>query len=173
MWTNYARYNSREYVHIRTCGRSFKSFKAMVEQERKTNIKTFRMDRGGEFTYTEFLKFCEASGIQQHLTAPYTPQQNEVVERGNRTILEITRSILKHTSIPNYLWGEAIRHATYLINRVATRTLKYQTPYEVFKGRKPSVKHLRVFGCIRYAKVDAPHLQKLDDRSRTLVHLGT
>ena len=76
-------------------------------------------------------------------------------------------------SIPNYLWGEAIRHATYLINRVATRTLNSQTPYEVFKGRKPSIKHLRIFGCIGYAKVDAPHLRKLDDRSRTLVHLGT
>ena len=44
----------------------------------------------------EFQKFCEASGIQRHLTAPYTPQQNEVVERRNRTLLEMTRSILKH-----------------------------------------------------------------------------
>lgn len=151
----------------------FKNFKIMAEQEAKTSIKTLRTDRGGEFTSNEFQRFCEASGIQRHLTAPYTPQQNGVVERRNRTLLEMTRSILKHMNIPNYLWGEAIRHATYLINRVATRTLKNQTPYEVFKGRKPSVKHLRVFGCIGYAKVDAPHLRKLDDRSRTLVHLGT
>lgn len=76
-------------------------------------------------------------------------------------------------NIPNYLWGESIRHATYLINRVATRSLNAQTPYEVFKGKKPSIKHLRVFGCIGYAKFKAPHLRKLVDRSRTLVHLGT
>lgn len=76
-------------------------------------------------------------------------------------------------NVPNYLWGEAVRHACYLINRVGTRTLSDQTPYEAFKGRKPSVKHLKFFVCLGYVKTEAPHLSKLDDRSRTLVHLGT
>lgn len=107
----------------------FKTFKAMVEQQVKKNIKTFRTDRGGEFTSKEFQKFCEESGIQRHLTNPYTPQQNGVVEKRNRTLLEMTRSILKHLSTPNYLWGEAIRHSTYIINRVSTRALQEQTPY--------------------------------------------
>ena len=66
-----------------------------------------------------------------------------------------------------------MRHACYLINRVATRSLSSQTPYEVFKGRKSSVKHLKVFGCIGYVKADTQHLRKLDDRSRSLLHLGT
>lgn len=150
----------------------FKRFKTMVEQETGTTIKTLRTDRGGEFTSQEFQLFCETSGIQRHLTAPYSPQQNRVVERRNMTLLGMTRSILKHMEIPNYLWGEAVRHATYLINRVATRVLIEQTPYEVFRNKKPSVAHLRVFGCIGYAKVTTPHLNKLEDRSRTLVHLG-
>ncbi|KAG7585622.1 Ribonuclease H-like superfamily [Arabidopsis thaliana x Arabidopsis arenosa] len=132
----------------------FKSFKACVEQETGTAIKTFRSDRGGEFVSVEFQAFCEASGIQRHLTAPYSPQQYGVVEKRNRTLMGMTRSILKHMSVPNYLWGEAVRHATYLINRVATRTLKHQTPYEVFKNKKPNVEHLRVFGCISYAKTE-------------------
>ena len=68
----------------------FKRFKAMVEQETRQTIKTFRTDRSGEFTSTEFNSFYEASGIQRHLTTPYTPQQNEVVERRNRTLLEMT-----------------------------------------------------------------------------------
>lgn len=144
----------------------------MVEQETGAVIKTLRTDRGGEFTSQEFQSFCEASGIQRHLTAPYSPQQNGVVERRNITLLEMTRSILKDMKIPNYLWGEAVRHATYLINRVAIRVLVSQTPYEVFRNKKPNVEHLRVFGCIGYAKVQTPHLKKLDDRSRTLVHLG-
>ena len=131
----------------------FKNFKAMVEQETKQSIKTFRTDRGGEFTSTKFNTFCEESGVHRHLTVPYTPQQNGVVERRNRTLLEMARSILKHGNMPNYMWGEGIRHATYLINRVVTRSLDAQTPYEVFKGRKPSMKHLRVFGCIGHTKI--------------------
>ena len=85
----------------------------------------------------------------------------------------MTRSILKHTNLPNYLWGKAIRHATYLINRAATRTLVLKTPYKAFKSRRPNIGHIRIFECIAYAKVDTPHVRKLDDRSRTLVHLGT
>lgn len=69
--------------------------------------------------------------------------------------------------------GEKQRHATYLINRLATRTLVLQTPYESFKGKKPNVEHIRVFGCVGYVKIDSAHLRKLDDRSRDLVHLGT
>lgn len=144
----------------------------MVEGETKESIKTLRTDRGGEFTSNEFKSFCETTGINRHLTAPYSPQQNGVVERRNQTLMEMTRSILKHMSVPNYLWGEGVRHATYIINRVGTKVLKNQTPYEALKGRKPNIEHLKVFGCIGYAKVDTPHQRKLDDRLRILVHLG-
>ena len=151
----------------------FKHFKSVVEQETKEHIQTFRTDRGGEFVSNEFNTFCNESGIKRHLTAPYTPQQNGVVERRNRTLMEMARSILKHMYVPNYLWGEAIRHCTYLLNRIATRKLNDRTPYELYRGRKPNISHLRVFGCIGYAKVDSKHLKKLDDRLHMLVHLGT
>ena len=151
----------------------FKIFKAMVEKEAGIAIKILRTDRGGEFTSNAFNEFCQTHGIARHLTAPYSPQQNGVVERRNRTLLGMTQSILKHTNLPNYLWGEAVRHATYLINRAATRTLVLKTPYEAFKSRRPNIGHIRIFECIAYAKVDTPHVRKLDDRSRTLVHLGT
>ena len=151
----------------------FKMFKTMVEGETKERIKTLRTDRGGEFTSNEFKAYCEASGINRHLTAPYSPQQNGVVERRNRTLMEMTRSILKGMKVPNYLWGEGVRHSTYLINRVATKVLKGSTPYETLKKRKPNIEHLKIFGCIAYAKTDTPYLRKLDDRSRALVHLGT
>lgn len=151
----------------------FKKFKAKVESETGNSIKTFRTDRGGEFTSTEFNSLCDSAGIARHLTAPYSPQQNGLVERRNRTLMEMTRSLMKHMKVPNYLWGESVRHTTYLINRVATRVLVDRTPYEVYKKRKPSVTHLKVFGCVCFAKVDTPHLKKLDDRSKELVHLGT
>lgn len=75
-------------------------------------------------------------------------------------------------NVPNYMWGEAVRHATYLINRVPTRALKNQTPYECLRNKKPSVGHLKIFGCVAYAKIDSGHLKKLYDRSVKLVHLG-
>ena len=151
----------------------FKAFKELVEKDLNTKITTLRTDRGGEFTSLEFKDFCDNNGIKRHLTAPYTPQQNGVVERRNRTLMEMTRSILKAMKVPNYLWGEAVRHSTYIINRVPTRALKNMTPYESLRIKKPNLNHIRVFGCLAYAKIDSAMLKKLDDRSLVLVHLGT
>lgn len=123
----------------------FKRFKQLAEQEMQAKVKTLPTDRGGEFVSHEFHAYCDKHGIKRHLTAPYSPQKNEVVERRNRTLLEMTRGILKHMSMPNSLWGEAIRHATYLINRVATRSLEGCTLYEALRRRKPNLSHLKVF----------------------------
>lgn len=142
-------------THV-TCGQYFsktrvkhsrnsKFFKRCVEQETKNELKTLRTDRGGEFVSREFQSYCDKYDISHHLTAPYSPQQNGVVERPNRTLLEMTRSILKHMNVSNYLWGEAVRHATYLINRVGTRTLEEKTPFEALRNRKPKLSHLKVF----------------------------
>ncbi|KAG7588970.1 Zinc finger CCHC-type [Arabidopsis suecica] len=165
MWTILLREKSESFE-------KFKSFKSLVEKECNKQITTLRTDRGGEFTSREFQEFCERNGIKRQLTAPYTPQQNGVVERRNRTLMEMTRSILKAMRVPNYLWGEAVHHSTYLINRVPTRALKDQTPYECLRNKKPRIDHLRVFGCLAYAKTEPVNLRKLDDRSQTLVHLG-
>ena len=166
MWTILLKEKSEAFV-------KFKSFKALAEQETKKVITTFRSDRGGEFTSREFDDFCSKNGIKRHLTAPYSPQQNGVVERRNRTLLEMTRSILKHMNVPNRFWGEAVRHATYLMNRITTRSLQGMTPYEALREKKPSLTHLRVFGCVCHAKTDSVGRKKLDDRSKILVHLGT
>lgn len=90
---------------------AFKKFKSVVENECDSKIKTLRTDRGGEFLSKEFTSFCEDEGIQRHLTAPYTPQQNGVVERRNRTVMATTRSLLKIMHVPRSMWGEAVRHS--------------------------------------------------------------
>lgn len=74
MWTALLKEKSEAF-------KKFKTFKSLVEEEVKTKIQTFRTDRGGEFVSKEFNEFCEAVGIKRHLTAPYSPQQNGVVER--------------------------------------------------------------------------------------------
>lgn len=123
----------------------FKNFKKIVEHETGATIKTFRTDRGGEFVSHDFDLYCDQNGISRHLTALYSPQQNGVVERRNQTLLEMTRRILKHMNISSCMWGEATRHTMYLINRVATRSLAGETPYEALRNNKPNLKHLKVF----------------------------
>lgn len=70
------------------------------------------------------------------------------------------------------MWGEAIRHAVYLLNRVPTKAVKEATPYEAWTKDRPQVDHLRVFGCICYMKLPSAHVKKLDNRSKCVVHLG-
>lgn len=150
----------------------FKRFKQLVENGTEKRIKVLRTDRGGEFCSKEFNMFCEEVGIQRHFTAPYTPQQNGLVERRNRTVAAMTRSLLKGSGLPSFMWGEAVRHSVYILNRVPTRALTGKTPYEAWNGRKPDLGHIKVFGCVAYMKVPAVHVKKLDDRSKRVVYLG-
>ncbi|GJS05798.1 ribonuclease H-like domain, reverse transcriptase, RNA-dependent DNA polymerase [Tanacetum coccineum] len=151
---------------------TFKEFKKIIENELRTTLKMFRTDRGGEFNSNEFTQYCKENGIARQLTAPYSPQQNGVVERRNRTIMSTTRCMMKATEMPQDFWAEAVRHAIYILNSVPTKALEDITPYEAIKGKKPNLKDLKVFGCIAYAKVPSQHLTKLDDRSIRMVYLG-
>ncbi|GKE57400.1 ribonuclease H-like domain, reverse transcriptase, RNA-dependent DNA polymerase [Tanacetum coccineum] len=110
-----------------------------------------RTDRGEEFTSNEFTQYCKENGITRQLTAPYSPQQNGVVERRNRTIMSTTRCMMKATNMPQKFWAEAVRHAIYILNSVPTKALEDITSYEASKQRKPNLENLRIFGCIAYA----------------------
>lgn len=151
---------------------AFVKYKVEVENFTGKSIKTLRSDRVGEFLARVFAEVCEQAGIKRQLTTPYTPQQNGVVERKNRTVMEMARSLLKSMSVPGRFWGEEFRHAVYLLNRLPTKILGDVTPYEAWTGRKPSLGHLKVFGCTTHAKNSAPHLKKLDDRSKAMVYFG-
>ncbi|GJW82981.1 ribonuclease H-like domain, reverse transcriptase, RNA-dependent DNA polymerase [Tanacetum coccineum] len=118
-------------------------------------------------------RYGRENGIMRQLIAPYLPQQNGVVERKNRTILSTTRCMMKATGMPQNFWAEAVRHAILLLNCTPTKSLEDVTPYEALKGRKPNLQHIRIFGCIAYAKVPSQHLTKLDDRSIQMVYLGS
>jgi len=83
----------------------FKSFKALVENESDRKIKCLRSDRGGEFTSDEFLDFCEEHRIRREFSATRTPQQNGVVERMNRMVQQMARSMLDESGTPATFWG--------------------------------------------------------------------
>lgn len=84
----------------------------------------------------------------------------------------MAQSFLKEKKLPLTLWGEAIRHSVYILNRLPNRTLTGITPYEAWKGTKPDLGHVRLFGCVAHLKVQSGHLTKLEDRSRMAVYLG-
>ncbi|KAL4376201.1 hypothetical protein GQ457_02G024740 [Hibiscus cannabinus] len=126
----------------------------------------------GEFTSNEFNDFCKAYGIRRPLTVPRSPQQNGIAERKNRTILNMARSMLKAKNMPKEFWAEAVSCAIYLSNRSPTKNVDNVTPQEAWSGRKPSVRHIRVFGSIAYAHVPDQGRLKLDDRSSKYVFIG-
>nr|GFA92141.1 zinc finger, CCHC-type [Tanacetum cinerariifolium] len=86
---------------------TFKEFRQQIEMEMRMKLRMLRTDRGGEFTSNEFTKYCKKNGIARQLTAPYSPQQNGVVERRNRTMLSTTRSMMKAMKLPLTFWAKA------------------------------------------------------------------
>ena len=107
------------------------------------------------------LKFCEKEGIKRQLTAPYTPIQNGVVERRNRTIMNTTKNLVMSIQVSTIFWGEAIQHAAYLLIRLPTKVLDTHTPYEAWFGKRSHFEYLRVFVCTIHVKTTKPYIKKL------------
>ena len=149
----------------------FKKFKNLAESESEENVKCFRTDRGGEFNSEEFNAYCQENGIKRQLTAPYSPQQNSVAERKNRTIMSCVRSMLKEKKLPLELWVEAVNTCVYVLNRSYTKSFENSTPYERWSGRKPNIDHLRFFGSVVHVK-NTKRVSKLEDRSNLMVFIG-
>ncbi|WVZ95284.1 LOW QUALITY PROTEIN: hypothetical protein U9M48_041069 [Paspalum notatum var. saurae] len=151
---------------------AIKEIKARAEAETGKKLRLLWTDRGGEFISMEFGQYCAEVGVERHLSAPYSPQQNGVVERKNQTVVGMARCMLKAKGMPVAFLGEAVTTAVYILNRASTKALDGQTPFEAWHGRKLDVSHLRTFGCVGYVKVTKSGLSKLEDRSKPMVLLG-
>lgn len=123
-WIYFLRFKS-EVVAI------FWKFKQWIKTQSGCKIQSLRSDNGKEYTYDQFNMFCEEAGIEHQLTAPYTPQQNGVSERKNRTIMEMVRCLLYEKSLPKEYWAEAAHTSVFLLNRLLTKALEGKTPFEV------------------------------------------
>ncbi|WVZ70815.1 hypothetical protein U9M48_019452 [Paspalum notatum var. saurae] len=117
-------------------------------------------------------RYCAKEGVGRHFSAPYSPQQNGVVERKNQIVVGMAQCMLKAKGMPATFWGEAVTTAVYILKRASTKALDGQTPFEVWHGRKPNISHLRTFRCVGYVKVTKLGLSKLEDRSKPMVLLG-
>lgn len=123
----------------------FRKFKACAEKESGAYITSLRIDRGGKFTSNEFEEFCKAQGISRQLTTTYTPQQNEVAERKNKTIMNMVRSMLAEKQVPKMFWPKAIKWSVHILNRCPTVAVQNKTPEEAWSNVKPTVDYFRVF----------------------------
>ena len=143
---------------------AFKVFKAKVENQCGKHIKIVGSDRGGEYygKYTEnrqapgaFAKFLQENGIVAQYTMLGSPDQNGVAARRNRTLMDMVRSMRSNKKLPQYLWSEDLKTAVYILNRVPTKAV-LKTPFELFKGWKPSLRHIRFWGCPSEVRIYNP-----------------
>lgn len=111
---------------------AFKNYKRRVENQTGQRIKKLRTDNGREYLSKDFDNFLKEEGIQRQLSVEYTPQQNGVAERANRTLVEMARCLMLQVNLPDSLWAEAVNTGTYLRNRCATKCLDRITPFEVW-----------------------------------------
>jgi transposase InsO family protein len=131
----------------------FQQFKSLVEKKSGYYIKCLRTDRGGQHISREFHNFCKVHGIYKQFTAQYTPHQNDVTERKNKTIMEIACSMLATKHLSNEYWAEAVETAIYILKICPIKSMKDRVPQESWTLFKHNVVHLRFFGCVAYAHV--------------------
>ncbi|XP_021747861.1 uncharacterized protein LOC110713721 [Chenopodium quinoa] len=144
------------------------------EQRRTGNpLIQLRSDHGTEFENSKFDEFCTEHGMDHNFFAPRTPQQNGVVERKNRCLEDMARTMLISSGLPRNFWAEEVNTTCYILNRVSVRAITNKTPYELIKGRKPNISYFRSFGCKCFVHNNGKrNLGKFDERSDEAVFLG-
>ncbi|KAK1429347.1 hypothetical protein QVD17_11555 [Tagetes erecta] len=146
-------------------------FFKLVETQFNQKIKIVRSDNGTEFVNKQMNHFFEQNGVIHQTTCAYTPQQNGIVERKHRHLLNNARSLMFQGNIPLYMWTECILTATYLINRLPSSILAGKSPYELLFKTKPLLFYLRSFGCLCFCTNLNPE-SKFDSRSIKCVFIG-
>jgi transposase InsO family protein len=125
---------------------SLKKFLRRAQNEFGLRIKKIRSDNGTKFKNSQIEEFLEEEGIKPEFSSPYTPQQNGVVERKNRTLMDMARTMLEEYKTSDQFWAEAINTACYSINRLYLHRILKKTSYELLTGKTPNVSYFRVFG---------------------------
>jgi hypothetical protein len=143
-----------------------------IQVEQNCQIMRIRSDHGREFKNSKFEEFCLSYRIKHEFSSPITPQQNGVVERKNRVIHEMTRVMIHSKNLAQHFWGEVVNTACHIINRVYLRPETNKTPYEIWRGKKPTVKYFRTFGSKCYILRDRENLGKFDSKSDEGIFLG-
>ncbi|GJV75002.1 retrovirus-related pol polyprotein from transposon TNT 1-94 [Tanacetum coccineum] len=171
---DYSRYTWTRFLKDKT--EAFDQFEILsrkIQNQLGCSIVSIRTDHGREFdNEVQFGEFCNANGITHNFSAPRTPQSNGVVERKNRTLQEMSRTMLNEQSLPQKFWCNVVDTSTYILNRILIRAILGKTPYELLRGRKPTLDYFRVFGSKCFILNTKDYLTKFDPKSYEGVFLG-
>ncbi|GJS38427.1 retrovirus-related pol polyprotein from transposon TNT 1-94 [Tanacetum coccineum] len=135
-------------------------------------VRNVRTNNGTEFVNQTLREFYENVGISHQTSVARTPQQNDVVERRNQTLVEAARTMLIFSKAPLFLWAEAINTACYTQNRSLIRLRYNKTPYELMQDKKPDLSFFHVFGALCYPTNDNDDLGKLDAKADIGIFVG-
>ncbi|GFW35675.1 retrovirus-related Pol polyprotein from transposon TNT 1-94 [Trichonephila clavipes] len=150
---------------------TFIRFQKRAERFLSKKVIAVRTDGGLEFCNKDMDNFLTELGIKHEVTNSYTPEMNGVAERFNLTALDGIKTLLKSSEVPHKFWGEALLCFTYAWNRICHKDSN-KTPFEKYSGRKPSVLHLKPFGCLAYAGVPKQIRKKFDMRAKMGIMMG-
>jgi hypothetical protein len=148
----------------------FLQFQKHVENMLNSKIKAVQSDWGGE--YQRLHNYFQASGISHHISCPHTHQQNGLAERKHRHIVETGLALLAQAQMPLRFWDDAFNTATFLINRMPSRTIDNDTPLHKLFGTQPNYTSLRVFGCACWPNLRAYNDKKLSFKTKRCTFLG-
>ncbi|GKD40629.1 retrovirus-related pol polyprotein from transposon TNT 1-94, partial [Tanacetum coccineum] len=149
-----------------------KDFLTMIQRNLQALVISVRTDRGTEFLNKTLNAFFKQEGIEHQTSTPRTPEQNGVVERRNRTLVEAARTMLSASKLPLFFWAEAIATACYTQNRSIIIPTHEKMAYHIINDRKPLIKHLHIFGCTCYLTRDGENLDKMKEKGDPCILVG-
>ncbi|GJT14463.1 retrovirus-related pol polyprotein from transposon TNT 1-94 [Tanacetum coccineum] len=149
-----------------------KDFLTMIQRNLQAQVISVRTDRGTEFLNKTLHAYFKEEGIEHQTSTPRTPEQNGVVERRNRTLVEAARTMLSASKLPLSFWAEAVATACYTQNRTIIISAHGKTAYHIINDRKPSIKHLHIFGYICYITRYGENLDKMKEKGDPCVMVG-
>jgi len=154
---------------------TFRTWQRFAERQTGHNLKCIHSDNGKEYVNSDFKEYCSNQSILHNTTVIYTPQLNGRAERLNRTLMDKVRTMMKTCGMPPQYWAEALLHANNIRNVLPSQPLGGISPNEVWTSERPSLNHIKTFGCQAYYFIH-PQLRtegKLNDRASRAVYLGS
>nr|GEX94863.1 retrovirus-related Pol polyprotein from transposon TNT 1-94 [Tanacetum cinerariifolium] len=156
-----------QLLHMDLCGPM-----RLVQRGLHAQVRTVRTDKGTEFLNKTLHAYFATEGIEHQTSVARTPEQNEVVERRNRTLVEAARTMLSATKVPLYFWTEAIATSCFTQNRSLVIPRHEKTPYHIINGRKPSIKFFHIFGSLCYIVRYGKNFDKMKEKGDACIFLG-
>ncbi|GJT92082.1 retrovirus-related pol polyprotein from transposon TNT 1-94 [Tanacetum coccineum] len=170
---DYSRYTWTPFLRSKDeTSEVLKDFLTMIQRNLQAPVISVRTDRGTEFLNKTLNAFFKEEGIEHQTSTPRTPEQNGVVERQNRTLVEAARTMLSASKLPLFFWAEAIATACYTQNRSIIIPTHEKMAYHIINDRKPSIKHLHIFGCTCYLTRDGENLDKIKEKGDPCILVG-